>query len=74
MMGCSSKILAAQGEKVRSHNGASASHKLVYPHPTQGNIILPDEVLFASTACEIGLPKQWTPIQQSRTHETKMLL
>lgn len=45
MMGCSSKILAAQGKKVQSHDGASASHKLVYPHPVQGNIILPNEAL-----------------------------
>jgi len=43
MMGCSSKILAAQGEKAHSLNGASASHELVYPHPVQGNTILPDE-------------------------------
>ena len=61
MMECSSKILAAQGEKVHSHNGASASHKLVYPHPVQGNMILPEEALFASTAYETGLPKQPHP-------------
>lgn len=58
MMGCSSQILAAQGKKADSHNGASASHKLVYPHPVQGNIVLPDKALFASTACVMGLPKQ----------------
>lgn len=60
-MECSSKILAAQREKVHSHNAASASHKLVYPHPVQGNIILPEEALFASTAHETGLPKQPHP-------------
>lgn len=61
MMGCRSKILPAQGDKVHSHNGASASHKFVHPHPVQGNIILPDEALSASTACVIGLPKQPHP-------------